>query len=88
MENKGINQSWRFFRSKMEEVVKNNVPLKERRKQRSKHPWQTKIACRSVKKETQLWKIYERTGRNKEYEEYKKQRNKNNQMREKSKKRI
>ena len=44
MENKGVNQSWRFFRSKIEEVVKNNVPLKERRKQRSKPPWQTKRA--------------------------------------------
>ena len=65
--NKGVNQSWRFFRSTIEEVVKNNVPLKERKKQ------------------TQLWKIYERTGRNKEYEEYKKQRNKNNQMRKKAK---
>ena len=37
------------------------------------------------KKQTPLWKIYERTGRNKEYEEYKKQRNKNNQMRKKAK---
>ena len=38
MENKGVHQSWRFFKSKIEEVVKNNVPLKERRKQRSKPP--------------------------------------------------
>ena len=68
MVNKGVNQSWRFFKSKIEEVVKNNVPLKERRKQRSKPPWQTKRVCRSVKKQTQLWKRYERTGRNKEYE--------------------
>ena len=43
MENKGVNQSWRFFRSKIEEVVKNDVPLKERRKQRSKPPWQAVI---------------------------------------------
>ena len=85
MENKGVNQSWRFFRSKIEELVKNNVPLKERMKQRSKPPWQTKRVCRSVEKQTQLWKRYERTGRNKEYEEYKKQRNKNNQMRKKAK---
>ena len=70
MENRDVNQSWRFFKSKIEEVVKNNVPLKERRKQRSKPPWQTKRVCRSVKKQTQLWKRYERTGRNKEYEEY------------------
>ena len=49
MENKGVNQSWRFFKSKIEEVVKNNVTLKERRKQRSKPPWQTKRVCRSVK---------------------------------------
>ena len=85
MENKGVNQSWRFFKSKIEEVVKNNVPLKEKRKQQPKPPWQTKRVCRSVKKQTQLWKRYERTGRNKEYEEYKKQRNKNNQMRKKAK---
>ena len=73
------------FKSKIEEVVKNNVPLKEKRKQQPKPPWQTKRVCRSVKKQTQLWKRYERTGRNKEYEEYKKQRNKNNQMRKKAK---
>ena len=86
MENKGVNQSWRFFKSKIEEVVKNNVPLKEKRKQQPKPPWQTKRVCRSVKKkQTQLWKRFERTGRNKEYEEYKKQRNKNNQMRKKAK---
>ena len=47
MENRDVNQS---CKSKIEEVVKNNVPLKERRKQRSKHPWQTKRVCRSVKK--------------------------------------
>ena len=41
--------------------------------------------CRYVKKQTQLWKRYERTGRNKEYEEYKKQRNKNNQLGEEKK---
>ena len=85
MENRGVNQSWRFFKSKIEEVIKNNVPLKERRKQISKPPWQTKRVCRSVKKQTQLWKRYERTDRNKEYEEYKKERNKNNQMRKKAK---
>ena len=50
MENKGVNQSWRFFKSKIEEVVKNNVPLKEKRKQQPKPPWQTKRVCRSVKK--------------------------------------
>ena len=88
MENKGVNQSWRFFKSKIEELVKNNVPLKDKKKQKPKPPWQTKKVCRSVKKQTQLWKICERTGRNKEYEEYQKQRNKNNQMRKKSKKRI
>ena len=77
-----------YVKSKIEEVVKNNVPLKEKRKQQPKPPWQTKRVCRSVKKQTQLWKRYERTGRNKEYEEYKKQRNKNNQMRKKSKTRI
>ena len=82
MENRGVNQSWRFFKSKIEEVVKNNVPLKERRKQRSKPPWQTKRVCRSVKNRHNR---NERTGRNKEYEEYKKQRNKNNQMRKKAK---
>ena len=49
MENKGVNQSWRFFKSKIEEVVKNNVPLKEKRKQQPKPPWQTKRVCRSVK---------------------------------------
>ena len=38
-----------------------------------------------MKKQTQLWKTYERTGRSKEYEEYKKQRNKNNQMRKTAK---
>ena len=32
MENKGVNQSWRFFKSKIEEVVKNNVLLKETKK--------------------------------------------------------
>ena len=74
MENKGVNQSWRFFKSKIEEVVKNNVPLKEKRKQQPKPPGQTKRVCRSVKKTD-----------TKEYEEYKKQRNKNNQMRKKAK---
>ena len=49
MENKGVNQSGRFFRSKIEEVVKNNVPSKERKKQIPKPPWQTKRVSRSVK---------------------------------------
>ena len=58
MENKGVNQSWRFFKSKIEEVVKYNVPLKEKRKQQPKPPWQTKSVCRSVKKtDTTMAKI-------------------------------
>ena len=58
MANKGVNQSWRFFKSKIEEVVKNNVPLKEKRKQQPKPPWQTKRVCRSVKKtDTTMEKI-------------------------------
>ena len=64
MENKGVNQRWRFFRSNSEDVVKNNVPLKERKKQKPKPLWQTKRVSRSVRKPTQLWKTYERTRRN------------------------
>ena len=60
------------------------MPLRERKKPNSKAPWQTKRVCRSVKKQIQLWKRYEKTGRNKEYEEYKRQRNKNNTIRKKA----
>ena len=52
MENTGVNQSWRFFKSKIEEVVKNNVPLKDKNKQNPKPPWQTKESVYICKKKT------------------------------------
>ena len=60
------------------------MPLRKRKKPNPKAPWQTKRVCRSVKKQIQLWKRYEKTGRNKEYEEYKRQRNKNNSIQKKT----
>ena len=37
MENKGVNQRWMFFRSNIEDVVKNKVPLKKGRNKNPSH---------------------------------------------------
>ena len=64
METKGVNVRWKYFKLENEEEVK------KMKKPNPKAPWQTKRVCRWVKKQIQLWKRYEKTGRNKEYEEY------------------
>ena len=56
METKGINVRWKFFKLKIEEEFFLNVSLRERKKPNPKTPWQIKRVCRSVKKQTQLWK--------------------------------
>ena len=57
MENKVVNQSRRFFKSIIEEVVKNNVPLTEKKKQKPKPPWQTKRVCRKNRHKSIMEKI-------------------------------
>ncbi len=60
--------------------AKDNVPLAEKKGRRPKAPWQTRRCQKSVRKKYDLFKCYERTGRNKEYREYSKQSNKADSM--------
>ena len=42
METKGVNERWKYLKMRIEEDVKKNVSLRERKKPNPKAPWQTK----------------------------------------------
>ncbi len=71
----GVNSYWSYMKDMIYSKIKDNVLVVEKKGMRPKAPWQTKRCQKSVRKKYDLFKHYERTGRNKEYQEYRKQSN-------------
>eukprot|EP00794_Sanderia_malayensis_P008776 gene8776-9714_t len=70
-----VDESWSFFRDKVITAIKDYVPLSVPKKPNAKPPYWNKSLTRHVRKKYNLFKRWERTGRESHYKEYAKQRN-------------
>ncbi len=63
---RGVNSYWNYMKDMIYSYVKDNVPLVEKKGKRPKALWHIRRCQKSVRKKHDLFKHYERTGRNKE----------------------
>eukprot|EP00794_Sanderia_malayensis_P016610 gene16610-18296_t len=70
-----VDESWSFFRDKVITAIKDYIPLSVPKKPNAKPPYWNKSLTRHVRKKYNLFKRWERTGRESHYKEYAKQRN-------------
>eukprot|EP00794_Sanderia_malayensis_P000872 gene872-166_t len=70
-----VDESWYFFRDKVITAIKDYIPLFVPKKPNAKPPYWNKSLTRHVRKKYNLFRRWERTGRESHYKEYAKQRN-------------
>ena len=70
MKNKTAKECWNILRSELDSAVDRYVPLKKQGK-RSKKKNLSKEAFRKIRHKQNMWRVYEHSGMDKDYEVYK-----------------
>ena len=70
MKNKTAKECWNILRSELDSAVDRYVPLKKQGK-RSKKKHLSKEAFRKIRHKQNMWRVYEHSGMDKDYEVYK-----------------
>ena len=70
MKNKTATECWNIFRGEIDSAIDSYVPIKKQGK-RSKKKHLSKEAFRKIRYKQNMWRVYKRTGKDKDYEVYK-----------------
>ena len=71
MKNKTATECWTILRSELDSAIDSYVPMKNQGK-RSKEKRLSKEAFRKSRYKQAIWRVYKHTGKDKDYEVYKK----------------
>ena len=76
LRNKGIDEAWTYFRSRIDSLVEAYVPLKKvHGRKKKKNEWITKATVTEIKKRDALWAKYRKFSSDRNYKAYKAVRN-------------
>ena len=70
MKNKTATECWNILRSELDSAIDRYIPLKKQGK-RSKKKHLSKEAFRQIRHKQNMWRVYEHSGEDKDYDAYK-----------------